>query len=73
MNFQVGFLMNCPMQLGLSDMTYPQRLREQNPVKVVFVLYDSEPSRSYSRLCPLFLLVCIAPVLGLILLWSFSM
>jgi hypothetical protein len=31
--------MNCPMRLGLSDTTCPQRLREQNPVKVVFVLY----------------------------------
>jgi hypothetical protein len=49
--------MNCPMRLGLSKTTCPQRLREQNPVKVVFVLYDSEPSRSYSHLCPLFLLV----------------
>jgi hypothetical protein len=60
MNFQVGFLMNCPMQLGLSDTTCPQRMQEQNPVKVVFVLYDSEPNRSCSRLCPLFLLVIVA-------------
>jgi hypothetical protein len=49
--------MNCPMRLGLSETTCPQRLREQNPVKVVFVLYDSEPNHSCSRLCPLFLLV----------------
>jgi hypothetical protein len=49
------------MQLGLSETTCPQRLREQNPVKVVFVLYNSEPSRSYNRLCPLFLLVTLAP------------
>jgi hypothetical protein len=57
MNFHLGKSMNCPMRLGLSKTTYPQRLREQNPVKVVFVLYDSKPSRSCSRLCPLFLLV----------------
>jgi hypothetical protein len=49
--------MNCPMRLGLSETTCPQRLREQNPVKVVFVLYDSEPNHSYSRLYPLYLLV----------------
>jgi hypothetical protein len=47
------------MRLGLSETTCPQRLREQNPVKIVFVLYDSEPNRSCSRLCPLFLLVCV--------------
>jgi hypothetical protein len=57
MNFHLGKSMNCPMRLGLSETTCPQRLREQNPVKVVFVFYDSEPSRSCSRLCPLFLLV----------------
>jgi hypothetical protein len=57
MNFHLGKSMNCPMRLGLSETTCPQRLREQNPVKVVFVLYDSKPSRSYSRLCLLFLLV----------------
>jgi hypothetical protein len=45
------------MRLGLSEMTCPYQLQEQNPVKVVFVFYDSEPSRSCSRLCPLFLLV----------------
>jgi hypothetical protein len=39
------------------DWDCPKRLREKTPVKVVFVLYDSEPSRSCSRLCPLFLLV----------------
>jgi hypothetical protein len=60
MNFQVGFSMNYPMRLGLSDTTCPQRLREQNPVKVVFVLYDSEPSRSSSRKSPVFLLVSIS-------------
>jgi hypothetical protein len=49
--------MNCPMQLGLSDTTYPQRLQEQNPIKVDFVLYDSEPSHSPSRKSPVFLLV----------------
>jgi hypothetical protein len=57
MNFHLGKSMNCPMRLGLSETTCPQRLREQNPVKVVFVLYDSEPSRSCNCLCPLFLLV----------------
>jgi hypothetical protein len=57
MNFHLGKSMNCPMRLGLSETTCPQRLREQNLVKVVFVFYDSEPSRSYSCLCPLFLLV----------------
>jgi hypothetical protein len=57
MNFHLGKSMNCSMRLGLSETTCPQRLREQNPVKVVFVLYDSEPSHSCSRLCPLFLLV----------------
>jgi hypothetical protein len=57
MNFQVGFSMNCPMRLGLSDTTCPQRLWEQNPIKVVFVLYNSEPSRSPSCKSPVFLLV----------------
>jgi hypothetical protein len=47
------------MRLGLSDTTYPQRLREQNPIKVVFVLYNSESSRSPSRESPVFLLVTI--------------
>jgi hypothetical protein len=60
MNFHLEKSMNCPMGLGLSETTCPQRLREQNPVKVVFVLYDSEPSRSCSRLCLLFLLVIIS-------------
>jgi hypothetical protein len=59
MNFHLRKSINCPMRLGLSEMTCPQRLREQNPVKVVFVLYDSEPSRSCSCLCPLFLLVML--------------
>jgi hypothetical protein len=59
MNFHLGKSINCPMRLGLSETTCPQQLREQNPVKVVFVLYDSEPSRSCSRLCPLFLLVVV--------------
>jgi hypothetical protein len=45
------------MRLGLFDTTCPQRLREQNPVKVVFVLYDSEPSRSPSRKSLVFLLM----------------
>jgi hypothetical protein len=45
------------MRLGLSETTCPQRLQEQNPIKVVFVLYDSKPNRSCSCLCPLFLLV----------------
>jgi hypothetical protein len=49
--------MNCPMRLGLSNTTCLQRLREQNPIKVVFVLYDSEPNRSPSRKSPIFLLV----------------
>jgi hypothetical protein len=57
MNFHLGKSMNCPMRLGLSKTTCPYQLQEQNPVKVVFVFYDSEPSRSCSRLCPLFLLV----------------
>jgi hypothetical protein len=51
--------MNCPMRLGLSTTTCPQQLREQNLVKVVFVLYDSEPSRSPSRKSPIFLLVIL--------------
>jgi hypothetical protein len=58
MNFHLWKLMNCPMWLGLSNTTCLQWLREQNPIKVVFVSYDSEPSHSCSRLCPLFLLVC---------------
>jgi hypothetical protein len=62
MNFHLGKSMNCPMRLGLSEMTCPQRLREQNPVKVVFVLYDSELSRSCSCLCPLFLLVIVQAI-----------
>jgi hypothetical protein len=57
MNFHLGKSMNCPMRLGLSEMTCPYQLQEQNPVKVVFVFYDSEPSPCCSRLCPLFLLV----------------
>jgi hypothetical protein len=60
MNFHLGKSMNCPMRLGLSETTCPQQLQEQNPVKVVFVFYDSEASRSCSCLCPLFLLVGIA-------------
>jgi hypothetical protein len=51
--------MNCPMRLGLSNTTCPQRLQEQNPIKVVFVLYDSKPSRSPSHKSPVFLLVYI--------------
>jgi hypothetical protein len=57
MNFQVGFSMNCPMRLGLSDTTCPQRLREQNPVKVVSYSLRLRTSRSSSRKSPLFLLV----------------
>ena len=45
------------MRLGLSDMTCPQRLREKNPVKVIFVLYDSKPNHSPSYKSPIFLLV----------------
>jgi hypothetical protein len=41
MNFHFGKSMNYLMRLGLSETTCPQRLREQNPVKVIFVLYDS--------------------------------
>jgi hypothetical protein len=57
MNFHLGKSMNCRMRLGFSETTCPQRLQEQNLVKVIFVLYDSEPNHSCSRLCPLFLLV----------------
>jgi hypothetical protein len=59
--------MNCPMQLGLSETACPERLWEQNPIKVVFVLYDSEPNCSCSRLCPLSLLVLCG---GIVRVWA---
>jgi hypothetical protein len=66
MNFQVGFSMNCLMRLGLSDVTCPQRLREQNLVKVVFCPLRLRTSHSSSRKSPLFLLVIPpSPPLGL--------
>jgi hypothetical protein len=57
MNFHLGKSMNCPIQLALSDTTCPQRLWESNPVEVVTCPLPVRPSRSSSRLCPLFPLV----------------
>jgi hypothetical protein len=51
--------MNCPMRLGLFDTTCPQRLREQNPVKVVFCPLRLRTSRSSSHKSPLFLLMIL--------------
>jgi hypothetical protein len=60
MNFHIGKSMNCSMQLGLSDTTCPQRLQEQNPIKVVTSPLRLKPSRSCSCRSPLFLLVNVA-------------
>jgi hypothetical protein len=64
MNFQVGFSMNCPMQLGLSNTTCPQRLQEQNPIKVVSCPLRLRTNRASNRKSPLFLLVLHATILN---------